>query len=83
MAALIYGRFGYSFDVPGAKKEEPVRVDHSEEVAKYKAGMFFVTETGAPGYGSISYIITRIDDEGIWGVLHEDKTGILEPRDVI
>ena len=63
--------------------KEPVRVDHSDEVAKYKVGELFVTEAGAPGFGSVSYIITRIDEEGIWGVLYEDKSGILEPRDVI
>ena len=83
MAKLIFGRFGYSFNEPGATDEVPIKVDYSEEVAKYKVGMFFVTEVGAPGYGSISYIITRIDEEGIWGVLYEDKSGVLEPRDVI
>ena len=83
MAELIYGRYGYSFNEPGAEKEVPVKVDHSKEINEYSVGQFFITEVGAPGYGMISYIITRIDEEGIWGVLHEDKSGILEPRDVI
>ena len=83
MAALIFGRHGYSFNEPGATEDVPVKVDYSAEVDKYKVGQYFVAEMAAPGYGTISHIITRIDDEGIWGVLHEDKTGILEPRDVI
>lgn len=83
MAKLIFGRYAFSFNEPGATEHIPVRVDLSEEINKYKVGEFFVTESAAPGYGTISHIITRIDDEGIWGVLHEDKSGILEPRDVI
>lgn len=83
MATLIFGRHAYSFDAPGATEEVPVKVDHSDLIENYKVGQLFVTEVAAPGYGTISNIITRIDDEGIWGVLHEDKSGILEPRDVI
>jgi len=83
MAKLIFGRHAFSFNEPGATEHVPVRVDQSKEIEKYKVGELFVTDVAAPGFGSISHIITRIDDEGIWGVLHEDKSGILEPRDVI
>jgi hypothetical protein len=83
MAELIYSRHCYSFDAEGATPEEPAWVDNSKEISKYKVGQFFVTWVAAPGYGKISYIITRIDDQGIWGVVHEDTSGVLELRDVI
>ena len=45
----------------------------------FYVGMKHVTWAAAPGTGRTVYRVTRIDDEGVWGVVEEDTVRILEP----
>lgn len=55
----------------------------AEDVGDKKLGDVLAMAVGAPGIGTVTYKITRIDDEGVYGYLLEDNSRILEPWEVI
>lgn len=63
--------------------DPPCRIDNSLEVSQSAVGDKVTYEVGAPGYGHRTYQIIRIDEQGAWGEIFEDNSGIFEPEDVI
>lgn len=77
---LILNRKTYSFNKhDGSDGKTAVEVDHSNLISKYKVGDTFTVHIAAPGSGAITYKITKIDDEGMWGTLEEDLS-VIEPE---
>lgn len=77
---LIYSRWTYRFENP--EDEEPTRIDESEYCSQYSPGDTYVTFAGAPGCGRTVYEVTRVDEDGIWGVVQSDTVRILTPGEV-
>lgn len=76
----IMAREGPTYEPAGS--ENRVKVDRSDEIAKYKIGAKFAAEVAAPGTGRIVYRITRIDVHGMCGVVIEDTSRDLRPDEV-
>lgn len=70
---LLVQRSGTHY-VNGADEQTPF--DESEHIAKYAVDGTYVCDLGAPGYGRMWYYVTRIDEQGMWGVLMRDTSGV-------
>jgi hypothetical protein len=76
---------GYSFSrEDGSDGETPVRVafDQSTQLKKYHRGHRYQAHVAAPGIGYREYKVTRIDRDGLWGVLLRDTVRELTADDV-
>lgn len=56
--------------------EPPCEKDFSGEIAILKLGSRRTHHAGAPGVGHVTYAITRIDEEGAWGIEIENTMEI-------
>ena len=54
----------------------------TKDLSRYTVGERIVHEAGAPGIGRTIYIITRIDGDGVWGLVEEDTVRVMEPWEV-
>ena len=71
---LIYPRVCFAADTLGFLQPK----DNSNEIERYSVGDKYVCWAGSPGIGKKVYSITRIDSDGIWGVLESDTMRELE-----
>jgi hypothetical protein len=78
---LLVPRIVYRYETPEAIN--PVKVDESRYCDTYEVGESRSWAVAAPGIGRIKYRVTRIDSEGVWGVMIEDTTRILDPSEVV
>ena len=64
--------------------EGPQEADRSEEIARhYRVGEMVTCSVAAPGIGQNTYMVTRIDEGGVWAVLIESNVRELTIADVI
>ncbi len=63
--------------------DELIPTDNSDEVSKHMIGDDYTQWMAAPGTGKITYRITRIDGQGVWGIETNNTARILEPHEVI
>lgn len=80
MEKLICCRYGFVVD-PVTDKVEPA--DFSDDVARYEVGQTVRYDYAAPGSGYVEYRVTRVDDEGVWGIELTNTLHILDPWEVI
>jgi hypothetical protein len=80
---LVLPRIVYSYNLPESDGTVAVPVDQSLWLSQYVVGGTFHVEAGGPGCGSITYRITRIDAEGLWGVVARNTMRELTLEDVI
>lgn len=58
------------------------RIDNLASIRKYQRGQKVVHYAGAPGTGSITYEIVRIDQDGAWGIIVSNTMRILTEAEV-
>jgi hypothetical protein len=80
----ITPRFVYSFNEPGATKDEPVRVESAvyTDWAARGVGAQVVTFAAAPGCGQRVYRITRVTADAVFGVVVSDTVRELRIEEV-
>lgn len=68
----------------GLKQGEspPCELNNSKEVDAIKIGQRVTHFYAAPGSGTVTYCVTRIDEEGAWGVRVAESFKMLRLEDV-
>ena len=77
---LVWPKYTYSFNKEaGSDGKTAVKVDNSAQYSKYKVGDNIAFHAGAPGIGKVVYKITKINDDGVWGIETENTISVPEP----
>lgn len=83
VAAEAFIRRMYAEELIVPRRSHGSPEDNSRWIERYKVGEVFVADAGAPGTGHRSWKVTRIDAEGLWGIILEDTIRELEPWEVM
>lgn len=71
----------YGFDEHGNQYERPT--DNSKEIDSYPKGGTYTVHVSAPGTGRVVYVVTDVDEDGLWGVQIENSVRMLTPEEVM
>lgn len=83
---LVYSAVVHTFNPPHSDGTKAVAVldeTYLDCLKHNKIGYIVTHSYGAPGYGHITYELTRITRMGVYGVVLEDSHGIHTPESVM
>jgi len=75
-AKLILSAYEWTYP---ANAEKPAR--EKRDLPDWKVGNRITESSAAPGIGSITWEVTRIDERGIWGIVVENSIREMTPAE--
>lgn len=73
----------YGYILLSEDKEFEGLKEYKQTIFSNKVGEIHCSHYGAPGIGKCLSFITKIDEQGMWGVTIEDTLQIMKPEDCI